>query len=121
MARRYTALGNGTCASKSYATDALGLSCDYARVPAGCPVAQRDIDDFVSWDIDHLKVDGCYGFDHVQQNASYALVGKFLLQASQKHGRPVVYHPSNLGFRYPRQFRELSAIGNQVRSGGRRV
>ena len=28
---------------------------------------------------------------------------------------PVVYHPSNLGFEYPRQFRELAAIGNQWR------
>jgi hypothetical protein len=26
---------------------------------------------------------------------------------------PVAYHPSNLGFKFPRQFRELAAIGNQ--------
>jgi hypothetical protein len=33
-----------------------------------------------------------------------------------KAGKPdVVYHPSNLGFKFPRQFRELAAIGNQWR------
>jgi hypothetical protein len=44
-------------------------------------------------------------------NESYALVGKFL----GDQGRPVVYHPSNLGFRFPRQFRELSATAHQWR------
>lgn len=63
-----------------------------------------------------LQVDGCYGFDNVDQNNSYALVGQYLQQAAAKRGTgPVVYHPSNLGFRYPRQFHELVSIGNQWR------
>ena len=31
---------------------------------------------------------------------------------------PVVYHPSNLAFEFPRQFRELAAISNQWRFQG---
>lgn len=68
-----------------------------------------------SWDIDHLKVDGCQQFDSLHQNSSYAVVGRHLLEAAEKRGSPVVYHPSNLGTQFPRQFRELSAIGNQWR------
>ena len=49
-------------------------------------------------------------------NGSYAIVGGMLRAAAGKAGRPpVVYHPSNLGFKFPRQFRELAAIGNQWR------
>ena len=40
--------------------------------------ARRDIDDMVSWGIDHLKVDGCYQFDKLHMNGSYAIVGGFL-------------------------------------------
>ena len=78
--------------------------------------AQLDIEDFVSWDIDHLKVDGCQQFDELHMNGSYAIVGGMLREAAAKAGRPpVVYHPSNLGFKFPRQFRELASIGNQWR------
>ena len=78
--------------------------------------AKQDMEDFVSWDIDHIKVDGCQGFDSAHQNASYAIVGSFLQDAVKKRGTgPVVYHPSNLGFEYPRQFRELATIANQWR------
>jgi hypothetical protein len=48
-------------------------------------------------------------------NNSYAIVGSHLLAAATKRGSPVVYHPSNLGFRHPRQFHELVAIANQWR------
>ena len=49
-------------------------------------------------------------------NASYSIIGSYLQEAVKKRARgPVVYHPSNLGFEYPRQFRELAAIGNQWR------
>lgn len=48
-------MGNGTCASHKYATEPLGLSCDYTVIP-NCAVAKQDIEDMVSWDIDHLKV-----------------------------------------------------------------
>jgi hypothetical protein len=49
-------------------------------------------------------------------NGSYAIVGAMLREAARKARRPpVVYHPSNLGFKFPRQFRELAAIGNQWR------
>eukprot|EP01052_Picozoa_sp_SAG31_P038536 SAG31_NODE_5170_length_2701_cov_3.885473_4_plen_222_part_00 len=68
-----------------------------------------------SWGIDHLKVDGCKQFDTVNMNSSYAVVGSFLLSAAKKRGSPVVYHPSNLGFRHPRQFHELIPIANQWR------
>ena len=81
-----------------------------------CARARLDIDDFVSWGIDHLKVDGCMGFDELHMNGSYAIVGAMLREAARQQGRPpVVYHPSNLGFKFPRQFRELAAIGNQWR------
>ena len=61
------------------------------------------------------QVDGCGQFDNIDQNNSYAIVGEHLLAAATKRGFPVVYHPSNLGFRYPRQFHELVSIANQWR------
>ena len=62
------------------------------------------------------QVDGCQQFDELHMNGSYAIVGSMLREAAQKAGRPpIVYHPSNLGFKFPRQFRELAAIGNQWR------
>jgi hypothetical protein len=118
----YTALGNNSCAADKFvgpppwgAAAQTGLGCDERALPK-CSRAQIDIDDFVSWDIDHLKVDGCQQFDELHMNSSYAVVGGMLRDAAAKAGRaPVVYHPSNLGFKFPRQFRELAAIGNQWR------
>merc|ERR1719238_552499 len=111
----YTAMGNFTCAHQHWQLDPLGLSCDYENLPE-CSTARLDIEDLVSWDIDALKVDGCGGFDELHQNSSYAIVGDFLRQAAARRGSgPVLYHPSNLGFKFPRQFRELAAIGNQWR------
>jgi hypothetical protein len=108
-------MGNGTCADDNGKGSALGLGCDFGQIPT-CTRAKMDIDDFVSWDIDHLKVDGCGQFDNVDQNNSYAIVGRYLQEAVAKRGTgPVVYHPSNLGFRYPRQFHELVSIANQWR------
>ena len=102
-------------ATPRYAKDPLGLGCDYDRIPE-CAVAKQDMDDFVSWDIDHIKVDGCGGFDSLHQNSSYAIVGGFLQDAVKRRGTgPVVYHPSNLGFEFPRQLRELASIANQWR------
>jgi len=107
----YSAIGGGTCAMPGD----LGLGCDGDQIPA-CPRAKQDIEDFVSWDIDHIKVDGCKGYDSVHGNASYAIVGQFLQAAVAKRGTgPVIYHPSNEGFEFPRQFRALAAIANQWR------
>ena len=111
----YTAMGMETCASHRFTAGQLGLQCDFTTIP-NCTVAKRDIDDFVSWNIDSLKVDGCGNFDRVDQNNSYAIVGGYLADAVAARGTgPVVYHPSNLAFRFPRQFRELQAIANQWR------
>ena len=152
----YSALGNNSCAADKFvgappwnADLQMGLGCDELSMPR-CARAQLDIDDFVSWGIDHLKVstspavggnspktvhichtrpltvrcscaallqvDGCQQFDELHMNGSYAIVGSMLRNAAAKAGRkPVVYHPSNLGFIFPRQFRELAAIGNQWR------
>lgn len=107
----YTAVGNGTCAMRG----TLGLGCDYEQIPS-CPVAKRDIEQLVGWGIDHLKVDGCFEFDQPHMNASYAIVGNFLQDAvARRGGGPVVYHPSNLAFEFPRQLRELASIANQWR------
>jgi hypothetical protein len=118
----YTAAGNQTCAMghRSYKTGPLGLACDYGEIdkqPVRCPLAKQDLEDFASWGIDHLKVDGCGGFDNVRMNDSYAIIGQYLSESAAKRpgGAPIVYHPSNLGFRFPRQFRELSKIANQWR------
>jgi hypothetical protein len=57
----YTALGNGTCAMGGVhglprgTGRNLGLGCDAGSLP-GCTVAERDINDFISWGIDALKV-----------------------------------------------------------------
>lgn len=71
----------------------------------------------MSWGIDHLKVDGCSAtHSYSTLNASYAIIGELLLQAAiRRGGPPVLYNPSCLSFNYPRQFRELAAIGNQWR------
>ena len=71
-------MGNSTCASHSFAVDPLGLGCDFDEIEKGCARAKQDIDDLVGYGIDHLKVDGCEGFDNVNMNESYALVGQFL-------------------------------------------
>ena len=56
------------------------------------------------------------GEKHVREDGyATALITREAVRYLASHGRPVVYHPSNLGFRYPRQFRELSAIANQWR------
>ena len=110
----YSALGNNSCAAGKFAIDQVGLGCDENNMPR-CARAQLDIDDFVSWGVDYLKVDGCQQFDELHMNGSYAIIGGMLQNAAKRAGRPpVVYHPSNLGFKFPRQFRELAAIGNQV-------
>jgi len=106
----YTAVGHGTCAMGSD----LGLGCENGAIPE-CSVAKQDLADYVSWGIDHLKVDGCSG-TYSTLNASYAIIGELLLHATvQRGGAPVLYNPSCLSFNYPRQFRELAAIGNQWR------
>ncbi len=112
----YTALGNGTCAMGGVSGlprgtgKNLGLGCDSGSLP-DCAVAERDINDFVSWGIDALKVDGCFEHEADVDNRSYARVGQLLRAATAKTGRAVLYHPSNLGFHYPRQLREYQAIG----------
>ena len=45
----YTAVGKTSCKKKP------ALGCDFDAIPK-CAQAQMDIEDFVSWDIDHLKV-----------------------------------------------------------------
>jgi len=46
-------------------------------------------------------------------------VGSFLQAAAARRGTtPITYHPSNMAFLFPRQFRELAAIGNQWRFSG---
>jgi alpha-galactosidase len=105
----YTAVGSKSCAGRP------GLDCNYDAIPK-YEQAKRDIEDFVSWDIDHIIVDGCGGFDIQHMNESYDIIGRHLLNATIHRGTgPVAYHPSNLGFGFPRQFRELASIGNQWR------
>ena len=118
----YTAIGNETCAfsnprppypDHSHSRD--GLGCDRYSLPK-CTQAKRDIDDFVSWGIDYLKVDGCREADYDYMNSSYAVIGNYLQEAALREQRPPpLYHPSNLGFKFPRQFRELASIANQWR------
>jgi hypothetical protein len=112
----YTAMSKHTCARH---TAAIGLDCGFDNLPE-CATAKRDLTDFVSWDIDHIKVDGCLGFDVTDMNSSYAIVGSYLLNATKGRTRggvsaPLAYHPSNLAFGFPRQFRELATIANQWR------
>ena len=61
----------------------LGLGCDAGSLP-GCAVAERDINDFVAWGIDALKVDGCFEFDNAHMNEAYARVGQLLRAATAK-------------------------------------
>ena len=96
----YTAVGNSTCAmgaSKPGLTrgtdDYLGLGCDRDSLPE-CAVAKQDIEDYVSWGIDHLKVDGCWEFDHEFMNESYGVIGTHLRDASSKMGRPITHWES---------------------------
>ena len=36
-------------------------------------MAKQDVQDYVAWGIDHLKVDGCWEFDYEFMNESYAV------------------------------------------------
>ena len=111
----YTAIGNETCAfsNPKYADNTHsrdGLGCDRYSLP-DCAQAKRDVDDFMSWGIDYLKVDGCREADYDYMNGSYAVIGNFLRDAALQEQRPpALYHPSNLGFKFPRQVRSLTCI-----------
>ena len=48
----YTALSKHTCARHKAP---IGLDCGFDSIPE-CTTAKRDLADFVSWGIDHLKV-----------------------------------------------------------------
>lgn len=83
----YSAMGEYTCSSPG---GFPGLACNGSTV---CPTAQRDVDTFVSWGIDGLKVDGCKHDDPLTMNLSYPLVGRYIAEAvaRMKTQRPVLY------------------------------
>ena len=77
---------------------------------------RRNIANLVSFDIDHLKVDGCWRRNETNEykpyvNQSYTIASQALLEASNESGRPVVYHPSGWSEIPPYQFESLVAKG----------
>ena len=97
-----------------------GLSCVAENLTTSppCATAKAAIDKWVSWGIDSIKVDGCIhgpAMEDAQLNRSYIIVGDYLRQAAEKHGKPVLYHPSGWSFVYPVQYEEIVEHANQFR------
>ena len=51
-------LGHAACADDNGKGEALGLGCDFDKIPS-CTRAKLDIDDFVSWDIECVVTAQC--------------------------------------------------------------
>ena len=83
----YTAMGKTTC--QGY--PALGV-----RSVDDMGYAKRDVETFVSWGIDYIKVDSCGGAQPSQFNTTHPLLSSWFLEAAQAAGRPVLYHPSGI-------------------------
>lgn len=111
----YTAMGLKTC--QGY--PAFGCN----DVDSCKKVAYKDIQTYLSWGIDYIKVDSCKGANLTAFNVTHPLVSNWLLEGSQKMNRPVLYHPSGITLTPPRfgapiQYKLYSKIANMWRHYG---
>lgn len=108
----YTAMGSGTCAGYP------ALNCT-GRPGDDCAQARRDVAQYVAYGIDSLKIDGCQGMVPEHFNVSYPMVGRMILEESQKLGRPVAYScswPAYTIGRYPQQYALMAEHCNTWRN-----
>lgn len=88
-----------------------------------CAQAKRDVQTYVSWGIDYIKVDTCRDsdgnpFNAEHFNTTHPLISSYFLEASLKTGRPVLYHPSGITLhdKGPKQYRLYSKMANMWRT-----
>jgi hypothetical protein len=122
----YTAMGAKSCCGYP------AFGCRTAQ-GGGCEQARRDVQTYVSWGIDYIKVDSCKNAtggpeDGSQFNTTHPLVSSYFLQYGKAAKRPVLYHPSGIALRqnegdrhggqgpHPHQFRLYSKIANMWRA-----
>jgi alpha-galactosidase len=79
----YTAMGDESCSGYP----AFGCATVEG---GGCEQARRDVQTYVSWGIDYIKVDSCRNatggpMDGSQFNTTHPLVSSFFLQAGKVH------------------------------------
>lgn len=121
----YTAISEYTCAYSDnqpiHTLGGPGLGCGKRQLEAdGCASMRRNIENLVSFGIDHLKVDGCWRSNESDLyvpyvNRSYTIASQALMEATNATGRPVVYHPSGWSEIPPYQFEQLVEHANQWR------
>eukprot|EP00040_Diaphanoeca_grandis_P005739 m.34278 g.34278 ORF g.34278 m.34278 type:complete len:475 (-) comp16955_c0_seq1:136-1560(-) len=108
----YTAMGSTTC--QGYPA----LDC---QTVDNCARAKQDVDTYVSYGIDYIKVDSCGGSNSPAFNTTHPYLSGLFLAAANKTGRPVLYHPSGLaleeiGSGRAVQYRLFAKIANMWRS-----
>lgn len=124
----YTAMGQQSCCGYP------ALGCQSV---ADCDQARRDVQTYVSWGIDYIKVDTCRSANgkrftgSVNFNTTHPLVSSWFLEYGRLAGRPVLYHPSGISLRddgprpgvnpdgavgKPHQFKLFARIANQWRA-----
>jgi hypothetical protein len=92
----YTAMGAESC---------MGYPALGCRSVDDCEHAQRDVQTYVSWGVDYIKVDTCRnGSGKVfggarNYNTTHPLVSSWFLEYGRAAGRPVLYHPSGISLR----------------------
>ena len=80
-------------------------------------VMQQDIDDFLRWGVDEVKVDAAGGCITPHLNESYIKLGKALLAATNG-SRPILYScswPAYTDPHWPSQYREMAGHCNMWR------
>ena len=85
-----------------------------------CEQAHKDVETFLSWGIDYIKVDSCRGANNAAFNTTHPLISKWFLEGGRKTGRPVLYHPSGIALKddhlhTPTQYQLMARTANMWR------
>ena len=112
----YTAMGTTTC---------QGYPAFGCTAVDSCTQAHADVQTYLSWGIDYIKVDSCGGSVAANFNTTHPLISSWFLEGGKASGRPVLYHPSGCMLsagaghgkqNSPRQYRLFSSTANMWRT-----
>jgi hypothetical protein len=97
----YTAVGSKSCCGFP------SLNCSSVE---HCDQAHQDVQTYVSWGIDYIKVDSCKNYNASSFNTTHPLISSWFLEAGKAANRPVLYHPSGVALRdethvWPNQYK----------------
>jgi hypothetical protein len=108
---RYTAIGSNSCCGFP------ALDCPSVE---HCDQAHQDVQTYVSWGIDYIKVDSCKNYNASSFNTTHPLISEWFLEAGKAAHRPVLYHPSGVALRdeqhaWPAQYKLWGKTANMWR------